>query len=286
MSKPAKFPIFQKPPTQPAPVPQPAPAQATHPGQYSRGEFQGVSLYIATPAFACRLTNGYVQSILQLQLRCSELGIPVCFDILGNESLVQRARNVLCERFRQSSSTYLLFIDADIRFNPETVFRLLKFNKPIVGSCYPKKFLNWGLIEAKMKAKDPEPMHQYGLDFNINIVGKQAEVIEGFVKCLDIATGFLLITRDAIEKVAKAFPELRCKNDIQNENMKLDFYDAVFDCAIDEESKRYLSEDYAFCRRAQKVGLEIWVDVVSPLSHTGSMILQGDFRKRLASLRV
>ena len=239
------------------------------------------SIYVATPAYGCKLCNSYMTSILQLQLECYKRKIQVCFDILGNESLVQRGRNVLTERFRQSKATHLLFIDADIGFSTQSVFRLLDFDKDVVGCVYPKKYVNWKLVEEKVKKGDAEPIHQQGLDFNINIVGRQAQVDSGFVKVLDTATGFLLLTRSCIERVAAANPQLQCTNDIINESMNVKEYCAVFDCMICPESRRYLSEDYSFMRRSQALGIEVWVDVVSPLSHTGSIIVQGDISERI-----
>lgn len=274
---PPKFPIFEVPKNLPkmSPVKPPVALQQEISPK--------VSLYIATPCFGCRLSNGYVQSVLQLQLKCREKGIAMCSDILGSESLITRARNVLTERFLKSTATHLLFIDADIAFAPESVFRLVEAKKPVVGGVYPKKYINWAQVQDKMEKNDQEPMYQYGLDFNINIVGRQARVENGFVQVLDTATGFLLIERDVITKVVAAHPELRCKNDIINETMKIDYYHAIFECMIDPESDRYLSEDYSFCRRWQALGGEIWVDVLSTLSHTGAIIIAGDISKRLQS---
>ena len=262
-------PTMIQPTTFTSPIPAPVPEKPRH------------SLYVATPAYGCKMCNSYMTSILQLQLECYKKNIQVCFDILGNESLVQRGRNVLTERFRQSKATHLLFIDADIGFSSQSVFRLLDFDKDVVGCVYPKKYVNWKHVEEKVKRGDTEPIHQQGLDFNINIVGRQAQVDSGFVKVLDTATGFLLLTRSCIERVAAANPQLNCVNDIINESMNVKEYTAIFDCLIEDSTRRYLSEDYAFLRRAAALGIEVWVDVVSPLSHTGSIICMGDISERI-----
>ena len=49
-------------------------------------------------------------------------------------------------------------------------------------------------------------------------------------------------------------------------------YIALFDCMNDPQSRRYLSEDYAFCRRHQIRGGDVWADTESPLAHVGSYI--------------
>ena len=57
-------------------------------------------------------------------------------------------------------------------------------------------------------------------------------------------------------------------------------YTALFDCMIDPKTRRSLSEDYAFVRRAQAMGFELWSDLASPLSHTGNYTFEGDIRQR------
>ena len=59
-------------------------------------------------------------------------------------------------------------------------------------------------------------------------------------------------------------------------------YVALFDCMIDKDTKRYLSEDYSFVRRAQQLGHEIWADIASPLCHVGNYMFEGDLRQRFS----
>ena len=50
---------------------------------------------------------------------------------------------------------------------------------------------------------------------------------------------------------------------------------AFFDTSIDDESRRYLSEDYTFCRRWQKMGGSIWTDPEIVLNHVGTHTFRG-----------
>lgn len=75
------------------------------------------------------------------------------------------------------------------------------------------------------------------------------------------------------------FPELWCINDHQGRDF--DRYHAVFDCMIDPDSKRYLSEDYAFCRRWQSIGGKIWADIRTTLGHVGNLPFSGNMLERL-----
>jgi hypothetical protein len=56
-----------------------------------------------------------------------------------------------------------------------------------------------------------------------------------------------------------------------------------FDVMVDPESRRYLSEDYGFCRLWEKIGGEIYVDANSDLSHQGERLYTGDFAATLRS---
>jgi hypothetical protein len=75
------------------------------------------------------------------------------------------------------------------------------------------------------------------------------------------------------------YPELNCKNDHQNRDFE--DYCAVFDCMIDPVTRRYLSEDYAFCRRWQQMGGKIFADVRTTLGHVGNLPFTGCMDDRL-----
>lgn len=239
-------------------------------------------LYVATPCFGCQMSVTFLASVLGLQAACAARGYECMVDFIGNESLVERARNILAARFLASDATHLLFIDADIGFRPECVFRLLESGKDVVTAVYPKKAQDWALVKQKLAAGVEEPVHQMGLDFNINIASDKEPVdANGFVRVLDSATGFMLIKREVLERMNEHFRrELHCVNDIMGQTIKE--YVALFACLIDEKTRRFLSEDYSFCRRYQQLGGEIWADLVSPLSHIGTTIFTGDIRQRFA----
>lgn len=262
--------IIELPREQPAAQPAAAPAP---PRPKAR-------LYLATPCFGCQMSVAYLASVLGLQSACAARGVECLVDFIGNESLVERARNILVARFLKSDATHLLFIDADIGFRPEAVFRLLDSGKDVVTAVYPKKSQDWAQVKAKLARGDQEPVYQMGLDFNINIAtDKEAVEPDGFVRVLDSATGFMLIKREVLERMAEHFrTELHCVNDIMGQPIKE--YVALFACMIDDTTRRFLSEDYSFCRRYQQLGGEIWADIASPLAHIGTNMFGGDIRQR------
>lgn len=262
--------IIELPPDAPVATPTPPPRART-------------KVYLATPCYGCHMTIPFLISVLGLQSACAQRGIELQIDFVGNESLVERARCILMARFLKSDSTHLLFIDADIGFRAESVFRLVDFDKDVTTAVYSKKSFDWGKVKEKLGAGTKEPVHQTGLDFNINIASdKEAITPEGFVKVLDAATGFMLIKRAVLERMTAHYhDELNCVNDIQGQQIKE--YVALFQCLIDPHTRRFLSEDFSFCRRYQQLGGDIWADLASPLSHIGTNIFTGDIRNRLAA---
>ena len=178
-------------------------------------------------------------------------GIQLFLDTTENESLVHRARNVAVGRFMQKTDCdYFMFIDADVDFDAESVVRLIKSGHDISVACYPKKVVMWDQAAKAVKGGDERNMAMLSSSLVVNFGAQRIAVENGFIPIMDGPTGFMCIKRSVFKTLEDKFPELWCKNDHQNRDF--DDYHACFDCMIDPESKRYLSEDYAFCRRWQQ----------------------------------
>ena len=59
-----------------------------------------------------------------------------------------------------------------------------------------------------------------------------------------------------------------------------------FDCMVDPDSGRYLSEDYAFCRLWRDIGGKVLVDLECKLNHLGQHMYRGDLAGGLAGAGV
>lgn len=92
---------------------------------------------------------------MQLVALCASKQIELQFATIGNESLITRARNTLVQLFMDGDYTHLLFIDADLAFNPESVLRMVDFNKDVVTGVYPRKTIDWTKVKNKV-IDDPE----------------------------------------------------------------------------------------------------------------------------------
>lgn len=212
-----------------------------------------------------------MSSVIRLQLLMMQKGYQLFIDTTENESLVHRARNVSVGRFVQKSEAELfMFVDADVHFDPESVIRLIECEHDISVACYPKKIVMWEQAAncVKQGITNVNPA-MAASSLVVNFGAPNRPVVNGFVEILDGPTGFMVIKRDVFTRLEKQFPDLWCKNDHQNRDF--DEYHACFDCMIDPQSKRYLSEDYAFCRRWQQIGGSIYADINTTLGHVGNL---------------
>lgn len=250
-------------------------------------ELRKYSIFIGTPMYGGMASGLFCKSTNDLSRLCAQYGIELKDYFLFNESLVQRARNYVVDEFLRSGCTHLMFIDADIGFNAKDVLSLLaiQVSDPekyqIITGPYPKKTIAWEKVKSAVKngkGENPAELAFYAADYVFNPskhvksfrIDEPVEVAEG-------GTGFMLIPRTVLEKYAAAYPEYSYKPDhIRSEN-----FDgsreimAFFDCGIDPISKRYLSEDYFFCRNATKIGISIHMCPWMSLQHVGSYIFRG-----------
>jgi len=242
-----------------------------------------VKVFLATPCYGGLCLKQYMASVIKLQLLLIRKGIQLYIDTTENESLVHRARNVAVGRFMQETDADLfMFIDADIDFDAESVLRLIESNHDVAVSCYPKKCVQWEQCAKALEAGDERNPNMLASSLVINFGAQTRSVENGFIEVLDGPTGFMVIKREVFTKMEEKFPELWCKNDHQNRTF--DNYHACFDCMIDPENKRYLSEDYAFCRRWQQCGGKIFADVRTTLGHVGNLPFSGCLKDRLKTI--
>lgn len=237
------------------------------------------SLVIATPAYGRQLTALYASSVLSFMEAAQKASLPVEVAVQSGDALVSRARQDLVTRFLETpQATHLLFVDADIGFSPEQVFRLLEFNVEMAAGVYPYKHLNLDKVrqahEKKGSVRRAE-FWDYGVEFENPA---KVEIKNGFVKALYSGLGFALIRKSTFQKMIKQYPELKYTGGFlpsdpfpQSQNRY-----ALFNEFIDEATGRYLSEDRSFSLRWTRMGGEIWVDTQSRLQHVGTTVFDGD----------
>lgn len=229
-----------------------------------------MKIFLSTPCYGGLCLQAYAESMLNFQRLCASRNIELYLDTTENESLIPRARNISIARFLyKSNADYFIFIDADIHFQAESLLRLVESGHDVSVACYPKKVVMWDQAEHAVKTGDERSLQRLASSLVLNFKYEKSQVVDGFTEVLDGPTGFMCIKRSVIEKMYEHYKNLMCLNDHQNKD--LDEYCAIFDCMIDPVSRRYLSEDYAFCRRWQQIGGKIYADVTTVLGHVGNL---------------
>lgn len=241
---------------------------------------------VGTPCFGGVVTQDYAMSLLNLQAAAPKAGFDVANIMLGNDALITRGRSAIVAKFLDNpSTTHLLFVDADITFQPEQVARMLAFDKDFVAGLYPAKIIDWQQL-VERAGKSSETLDETGLAYVGDICkGTELKSENGFSTGVYAGTGFQLIKRGVFERMIKAYPETKYKalHAFPRPAQPSDNLYALFDCMIDPETGVYLSEDYAFCRRWRATGGEIWLDLQSRLTHTGTYSFRGNVPARFGT---
>jgi hypothetical protein len=259
-----------------------------------------IGVMILTPCYGSLCYVNYVSCLMNTMILFSKLGLNLRVEFCRNDSLVSRARNnLIAKAMCDKAITHMLFIDADITWNPIDILKLVLADKNIVGGVYPIKNYEWNkLIEPgknvvkewidkknasqlSRAVSDADIIQHRMMRYNLNYISNTLEVSNNLTKVRHLATGFMMIRRDRIEKMARAFPSTKYTDDVgflhgEAEN---EYAYALFDCGV--EDGHYCSEDWLFCSRWAKMGGETWVDVTINLNHCGVEDFKGSY---LASL--
>ena len=209
-------------------------------------------VHICMPCYGGMLTESTFMSYIKWSNTCRQLGIDWTMETMTNESLISRARNTLTAKFlHNKESTHLMFIDADIGWEPWHLLVMLNADKDVIGGLYPMKSLpvKW-CVNGFEGAEVSE-------DGTLQEVSKTG-------------TGFLLIKRAVFEKL-NAHPATKpFMNDIGLPVELNPYMKTYFDTAVREN--RYYSEDWTFCENFRDLGGKIWVDKRVLLKHTGTYV--------------
>lgn len=237
-------------------------------------------LFVATPMYGGMCTGHYTQSLLQLQNLMQRNKIDMAVSFVFNESLVTRARNALVHNFLRSGFTHMMFIDADIRFDPNDVIPMLLAEKEVIVGIYPKKEINWTLVEQACKAGVPaEYLKYYSGSHVVNLLegaAQQSFITTEPAMIANGGTGFMLIKREVFEKMQPHVSSyLNNAADLAGKIQPKEEITEFFTTSIDPDTNYLLSEDYHFCAKWREIGGTIWVAPWVQLGHFGTYLFDG-----------
>lgn len=235
-------------------------------------DYSDKSLFISTPMYGGVCSGLFHQSLLGLQRLCIQVGLKAAISDQWQESLITRARNYEVDKFRASGMTNHVFIDADQGFSPGDILQLLMADKDVVVGPVAKKSINWHQITDAINCGFPaEALDEFACNLNLNTLGPVK--MDGTPqKIREGGTGLMMIKRSVYDKMQEALPAIEY---VPMVDEKAEYGDgkylyAFFDCCISEEDRHYLSEDWTFCRRWQKLGGDIYILPWLKTAHYGN----------------
>jgi len=244
------------------------------------------SLMIATPMYGGMCTGHYVNGLLGTLTKMRQVGVPVYWAQIMNESLITRARNELTRLFLEKGFDYLMFVDADISFDGHAIAQLMAADKDIVCGIYPKKEVDWARVGRAAK-EGKENLADYSGAFVFNMTGTQAETDDaGLIEVRHGGTGFMLIKRRVFEILKQYVPTYRTSSfkDPETGEYVKPLTHEYFTTSIDS-SGALLSEDYHFCELWRKYGGQIYANPFIKLEHVGTYVFGGDIVKSGGNLK-
>ena len=217
-------------------------------------------VHISMPCYGGMLTESTFMSFIKWANTARQLGIDWTLETMTNESLISRARNTLTAKFLDMpEATHLMFIDADIGWEPWHLLVLLNRNVDVIGGLYPMKTMP--------------------VKWVVNGFEGAEEGTEGLQEVSKAGTGFLLMKK-AVFATCAAHPAVKqYKNDIGLDPRFDQHLKTFFDTAV--RQNRYYSEDWTFCENFRDMGGRIWVDKRVLLRHSGSYVFAMENQEHL-----
>jgi len=250
-------------------------------------ELRKRKLFLGVPMYGGQCAGLFAKSLTDLASTMVQHGIDFRTYFLFNESLIPRARNYIVDEFMRSNSTHMLFIDADIGFDARDVLAMLALQGDeteydVLAAPYPKKCISWEKIKYAVDKgvadENPNTLEKYVGDYVFNPKANSTSIrIDEPAEVSEAGTGFMMIRRKTFEKFKEHYPQYSYKPD----HVRTEHFDGsreimmYFQSEIDPKSKRYLSEDYWFCRKLEDIGCKIWLLPWMQTQHVGTYVFGG-----------
>ncbi len=239
-------------------------------------------IFIATPMYGGMAAAAYVSSLAQTPAVFMRNGLGLSYMYRVNDSVVASARNNLAHQFLESQATHLMWIDADIGFNPMDIVGMAYADKDVVCGIYPKKEIEWKRVaKAVHDGVAPERLSDHVGSFVVNLIGgpaaDNAVDADGLFEIAGGGTGFMLIKRQVFDALSDQVPSYA-----QEGTRISEFYSSW----IDPQTDRIMTEDYHFCRLARDRGFKIFAAPWVRLSHTGTYVFDSPVQPDWLTLNV
>jgi hypothetical protein len=230
-----------------------------------------MKLFVATPAYGDVMYTPYVRSLLRLQRTLHQRKDSMSHVVVSYAEVSEARNFLLTHWFDKSDASHILFVDADMGFEPELIQRMLARKKPVVGVVYPRRQLDLERVTQGARGGDNAARATArGHDFILRTMKGALPTRDGFLRVAGVGAGILLIERGCIAAMLKKLPAIDDKSAPKNLPLAKDLKRLIraFDPVTVGGAR--LSEDFSFCHRwAEECGGEIWANVDTAVAHVG-----------------
>ena len=231
-------------------------------------------VFIGIPAYG-GMNGSSFRSCLGLMVQLMNRRIEHTFYVAENLGDIVRVRNNILAKFLASDMTHILMVDADIGFPPESVIHMLEADRPFIGAAIPLRRQHWSGVEKFVADYDDisaQSLAAHSVQFNIEPETTTAH--GAFIPVKGMGVAFALISREAIERMAAAYPELEYVDEDGNSQTGL------FNHMVDPDTRQMLGEDISFCRRWRDLSPDNAIQCLTDCSvtHMGPILLKGNLK--------
>jgi len=210
-----------------------------------------MKLFICTPLHDNRIDYrcmvGYMQTLSKYGP--NEVGAGA-----RSGSFLPHLRDILTADFLNSKADYMLCVDSDVAWTVKHLDTLLSHEREFVSGLYARKQPKTGNEER---------------DYAVAWDGDENSARGPLRKALSVGAGFMLMRRDAVEEMTKAYPDLAYPGD--GIDMKNGAIVGLWS-PVSITGKKCSSEDASFCYRWRVLNKTIWVDTRVKLGHVGDYV--------------
>lgn len=216
----------------------------------------GRKIFLATVAYDSPDAS-YVFAIARTREALHKAGLPTSYYLLSGYCHVDDARNKAVRDFLDSDCSDLIFLDADVSWEPEHLIELCRHDYDITGGVYPYR---------RETGKEGMPVRM--------LPGMVLPDENGRLEVAGLPAGFMRIRRRVLEKMTKRAPIYK--------DAARGYHDIplLFERRVSNGER--MGGDINFCHAWREMGGEVHAVPEMTLGHCGKQIIRGSLA---ASLR-
>lgn len=199
-----------------------------------------MKIMVGIPVYDSKLPIQLVDNLLAENTVASQMGHSILVKFLPSCCNLALGRNQIVKEFLASDFEKLVFVDADITFEPGAVVKLAQYPVDFVGGSYRLK----------------QPNEEYAVGWL-----QKDELWENEHGLLEVAmlpTGFLALSRNVFKKFEEQFPNRKYR---MGNNESFCFFQIPYENGV------LFTEDGYFCKEYAQMGGKIFLDPRLTLTH-------------------